>query len=193
MSKKTDWSEYYDFTRTKPPYSLLIESLEYVKEKGGAIDIGAGALRDTRYLLENGFDVTVVDNSPLLDAEAAKINNSKLHVSAVSFEDFDFPKNKYDLASAMFALNFCDPVYFDAVFEKIKGSLKPDGIFCALLFGDRDEWSNYADKTYPSKDRITKLLNDFEIISLNEKNPGEKDESGELITSGHVLQFIARK
>lgn len=193
MNQKKDWSEYYDFTRTKPPYSLLIEAIKHVKEKGSALDIGGGALRDTRYLLDTGFDVTVIDNSPLLNAEAAKLNNSKLHTSIVSFEDFDFSKNKYDLVSAMFALNFCNPVHFDMVFKKIKDSLKPEGIFCALLFGNRDEWSGYVDKTYPSKDKITKLLEDFEIISLDEKNPGEKDDSGELMTSGHVLQFIARK
>ena len=193
MNQKNDWSEYYDFTRTKPPYSLLIEAIKHVKEKGSALDVGGGALRDTRYLLDIGFDVTVVDNSPLLNTEAAKLNNSKLHTSIVSFEDFDFPKNKYDLVSAMFALNFCNPVNFDTVFKNIKDSLKTGGVFCALLFGDRDEWSSYTDKTYPSKDRVTKLLDGFEIISFVEKNPREEDESGELMTSGHVLQFIAKK
>lgn len=193
MTQTKDWSEYYDFTRSKPPYSLLIEAVKYVKDRGYAIDIGGGALRDTRYLLENGFDVTVIDNSPELANEAEKIKNSRLHTSIVSFEDFDFPKDKYDLASAMFALNFCDPINFDKVFNNIKNSLKPGGIFCALLFGDRDEWSSYTDKTYPSKDRIIQLLKDFEIISFAEKNPGEKDENDELMTSGHVLKFIARK
>lgn len=193
MNRTKDWSEYYDFTRSKPPYSLLIEAVKLVKEKGSALDLGGGALRDTRCLLENGFDVTVVDNSPLLNAEAEKIGDSKLHTLVVSFENFDFPKDKYDLVSAMFALNFCDPNHFDTVINKIRESLKPEGIFCALLFGDRDERSSYTDKTYPSKDRIIKLLDGFEIISFVEKNPGEKDESGELMTSGHVLQFIARK
>jgi tellurite methyltransferase len=193
MNKHQDWSEYYDFTRTKPPYSLLVEALKYVKDRDKAIDIAGGALRDTRYLLDNGFDVMVIDNSPLLNDEAKRVNDVKLHASAISFEEFDFPKDRYDLASAMFALNFCNPIHFDAVFNGIKDSLKPGGIFCAQLFGDRDEFSHYADKTYPSKDRLMKLLEDFEIISFKEKNPGESDTNGELMTSGHVLQFIARK
>jgi len=193
MNQQKDWSEYYNFTRTRPPHSLLIEALKYTKDRRDAIDIAGGALRDTRYLLDNGFNVMAIDNSPLLNNEAVKVNNAKLLTLVISFEDFNFPKNKYDLASAMFALNFCNPTYFDTVFKKIKDSLKPGGIFCALLFGDRDEFSHYTDKTYPSKDRVIKLLEDFEIISFNEKNPGEKDENDELMTSGHVLQFIARK
>ncbi|MEI6528553.1 MAG: methyltransferase domain-containing protein [bacterium] len=193
MNQKKDWSEYYDFTRNRPPYSLLIEALKYVKDKGNAIDIGGGALRDSRYLLSNGFDVTVIDNSMLLSHEAEKIRDSKLHISIASFENFNFQKNKYNLASAMFALNFCDPIHFDTVFKKIKDSLKPGGIFCAILFGDRDEFSNNINKTYPSKEQITKLLDDFEIISFIEKNPGEKDRNDELMTSGHILQFIAKK
>ncbi|MCX6716921.1 MAG: methyltransferase domain-containing protein [Candidatus Taylorbacteria bacterium] len=193
MNQEKDWSEYYDFTRAKPPYALLTEALKYVKEKGYAVDIGGGALRDTRYLLNNSFYVTVIDNSPLLNDETAKIKNAKLHAEVFSFEDFDFPENKYDLASAMFALNFCNPIHFDEVFKKIKDSLKTGGVFCAQLFGDHDEWSHYTDKTYPNKDRIMKLLDDFEIISFKEKNPGEKEENDELMTSGHILQFIARK
>lgn len=188
-----DWSEYYDFTRAKSPYSLLVEALKHVNDKGKAIDIGGGALRDSQHLLAEGFDVTVIDNSPLLTKEANRIANKKLHAFVESYEDFDFPKNEYDLASAMFSLNFCNLIHFEAVFKKIIGSIKPGGIFCALLFGDRDEWSSYADKTYPSKDRIIKLLDGFEIISFAEKNPGEKDRNDELMTSGHVLQFIARK
>lgn len=193
MSKKNDWSEYYDFTRTKAPHLLLVEALKYVNNKGDAIDIAGGALRDTRYLLDNGFVVTAIDNNPLLKSEAEKIKSTKLHTLVTSFEDFNFQKNKYDLASAMFALNFCNPIHFEVVFEKIKNSLKPQGIFCALLFGDHDKFSYHPDRTYPSKDQIIKLLKDFEIIIFKEKNPGEKDPNDELITSGHVLQFIARK
>ena len=75
MSIKKDWSEYFEFTREKPPFLLLIEALKYVTDKGKAIDIGGGALKDTRYLLDEGFDVTVIDNSPLLEQEASRIKN----------------------------------------------------------------------------------------------------------------------
>lgn len=191
MSKQ-DWSEYFEFTREKPPFSLLVEALKYVKNKSKAIDIGGGALRDTRYLLEEGFDVTVVDSSPLLEQEAARIKNDRLHPFVVSFEDFNFPQNEYDLASAMFALNFCNPSCFDSVFEKIKGSLKKEGIFCAQLFGDHDKGSNKENMTYPSKDQMIRLLAGLEILGFHEKEPDDKEASSE-VRSGHIFQFIARK
>lgn len=193
MSNIQDWSEYFGFTRLKPPYSLLVEAVKYVKEKNKAIDIGGGALRDTRYLLAQGFDVTVIDSSPLLIQEADRIKNIKLHPIVIPFERFDYPKNKYDIAISMFALNFCNPLHFDEVLKKIEDSIKTGGIFCALIFGNRDKWSSYTDKTYPSKDHMIKLLKDFEIISFNEKNSGEKDKNNEFMDSGHVLQIIAKK
>lgn len=192
MSKKQDWSEYFEFTRDKPAYSFLVNASEYVRERGRAIDIGGGALRDTRYLLDKGFDVTVVDSSPLLNQEAARINNPKLHAITASFEEFDFPKDSYDLSSAMFALNFCNPSHFDEVFAKIKDSLKIGGIFCAQLFGDRDTWANNSAMTYPSREKVEDLLKDFEIIKFVEKETDDKDSTDE-VRSGHIFQFIARK
>jgi len=124
MSIKKDWSEYYELTREKSPSALLVEALKYVKNKVNAIDLGGGALKDARYLLNEGFDVTIIDSSPLLEQEVSRIKNTRLHAFVASFEDFSFPKNEYDLASAMFALNFCDPSNFDEVFEKIKDSIK---------------------------------------------------------------------
>ncbi len=169
-----------------------MEAVKYVVDKGKAIDIGGGSLRDTRYLLDQGFDVTVMDNSPLLNEEVARIQNVKLHQFVASFEDFPFPKNEYDLASAMFALTFCDPLHFDTVFKKIEDSLRSGGIFCGQLFGDRDMWSNNPNMTYPNKGHLMKLLSNFEVINFCEKETDDKDSSDE-VRSGHVFQFIARK
>lgn len=191
MDKK-DWSEYYEVTRAKPPFPLLIEAIKYVRNKGKAIDIGGGALRDSRYLLEQGFDVTVIDNSPLLKQEAARIINPNLRAIIAAFEDFHFPRNEYDLASAMFALNFCDPTHFDTALQNIKASLKPGGVFCGQLFGDRDPWSKNAGMTYPCGDHMRKLLTGFEVISFVEKETDNKDASDE-VRSGHVFSFITKK
>lgn len=129
-----DWSDYYKATKAKPPRPLLVKALEFVENKDKAIDLGGGALNDTKYLLDQGFDVTVVDKSPLMEQEAKDIPSDKLHAFTAAFEDFNFPKEEYDLASAMFALPFAAPNHFNAVFEKIKDSLKKGGIFCGQIF-----------------------------------------------------------
>ena len=123
MQQKRDWAEFYEITKDKPPTKLLIKALGYVTNKYKAIDIGGGALKDTRFLLEQGFDVTVFDKADLMAKEAEVIKSNRFHYFVSSFADFDFPKSEYDIASAMYALPFNFPESFDAVFGRIKQSL----------------------------------------------------------------------
>ena len=145
---KKDWSEYYKITKNKLPSKLLVKALDYVKSKNKVIDIGGGALKDTRYLLTQGFDVTVVDSSELMAKEAKSIKSNKLHYTVSSFADFDFPKGKFDIASAMYSLPFNPPNTFDTVFKKIKNSLVKEGIFCGQLFGIHDQWNNRVEMIF---------------------------------------------
>jgi SAM-dependent methyltransferase len=188
MTDKKDWSEYYNFTREQPPSQLLIEALSHVENTGKAIDIGGGALRDTRYLLQKGFDVTVIDKSPLLEREASNIKNERLHLFVTSFEDFQFPVDEYILASAMHSLPHCDPEHFGRVIINIKSSLKKGGIFCGQMFGDHDQWSKTVEMTYLTADKAREYLKDMEIISFRE----EETEEGRT-KHWHIFNFIARK
>ncbi len=188
MSDKKDWSEYYDFTRAQPPRELLIEALSHVKNVGSAIDIGGGALRDTKLLLQKGFDVTVIDKSPLVEKEAAEIKSERLHVVVTSFEDFKFPVDEYTLASAMYSLPHCDPAHFEKVITNIKSSLKKGGIFCGQMFGDHDQWSKTVGMTYLTADEARRYLSDMEIISFNEVETKEGETK-----HWHIFDFIARK
>lgn len=186
------WSEYYTITKDKPPSPLLIKALAHVKNQHKAIDIGGGALKDTRYLLAQDFEVTVIDREELMAKEAAAIPSKKLHFFITSFADFDFPKNEYDLASAMYSLPFNPPETFDAVFEKIKQSLVPGGIFCGQFFGVRDEWSADTTMTFHTKIQVETLLTDMEIIALDEEEKDGKIANG-TPKHWHVFQVIARK
>ncbi len=178
MTRKTDWSEYYENTKSSAPSSLLIKALGYVRQKSKAIDIGGGALKDTRYLLDQGFEVTVIDQEPQMQGLAHTIQSDQLHPIVTSFADFDFPSNEYDLASAMYALPFNSPKTFDAVVQKIKKSLVKGGIFSGQLFGNMDEWSNNVAMTFHTKDQATKLFSDMEVILLEEVEKDGKTADG---------------
>lgn len=193
MAEK-DWSKYYKATQAKPPRPLLVQALEYVEagHAGKAIDIGGGALNDARCLLEQGFDVTVIDKSPLVEKEAEKFGSASLHAITTSFEDFNFPIEEYDIASAMFSLPFADPKHFDDVFRKAVGSLKKGGIFCGQLFGDRDGWSANNTMTFHTKEQAEALLQDLEMISFQEIEKDSKTATGES-KHWHVFHVIARK
>lgn len=186
------WSEYYEITKAKPPSKLLLEALGYVTHKDKAIDIGGGALKDTRYLLDQGFDVTVIDKSPLMEQEAKALQNEKVHPFTTSFENFDFPVHEYDIASAMFALPFTEPAHFEKVFAQVKDSLRKDGIFCGQFFGKNDEWADNPKMSFHTKEQVEKLLRDMEIISLN-----EVEEDGTIANGTpkhwHIFHVIAKK
>lgn len=170
--KKMD--DFFAITRNKTPSDLLVLALQYVHQRGRAIDIGGGALKDTRFLLEQGFDVTVIDKEALMANEAEMIKSDKLQYFVVTFELFDFPKNTYDVASAMFSLPFNSPETFEKVFERIKGSLKTGGIFCGHFFGVRDEWAVSCSNilTFHTREQVEKLLKGLLIILFEEE---EKD------------------
>jgi tellurite methyltransferase len=187
-----DWSEYHEITQAHPPSKLLVKALEYVINKNKAIDIGAGALKNTRYLLEQGFDVTVIDKSPLAEQEAKTLMNDKVHAFTTSFEDFAFPENEYDLAAAMFALPFIEPLHFETVFKKIKKSLKPGGIFCGQFFGMNDEWAKNPAMTFHTAEQVRALLDGLEIISFNEVEKDGTTVNGEA-KHWHIFHIIARK
>lgn len=184
---RINWSEYYKGTAGQPPHPLLLTALLYVPNAGKAIDIGAGALNETRYLLEKGFDITVVDQSHQVEQEAKKMGSEKIRAFTSRFEDFTFPKESYDLAVAMFSLPFLKREDFSAVFEKTKSSLKRRGIFCGQFFGDRDERKLATSRTFHTKEQVLELLKDMEVLSFEEeeKIKGEK--------KWHIFHVVARK
>lgn len=192
MTMKKDWSEYYKITGNKPPSKLLIKAIKYVKNKNKAVDIGGGVLKDTKYFLEQGFDVTVIDSSELMAREAKKIKSDKLYYFVSSFANFNFLKDEFDIASAMYALPFNPPDTFDEVFYKIKKSILKEGIFCGQLFGVRDEWRNRAEMTFHTKKEAEKLLSDMEIIYFKEEEKNDVTANG-TPKHWHIFHFIARK
>ncbi len=181
-----DWSEYYKGTVGNPPHPLLVKALTYMQSRDKAIDIGAGALNETRYLLEQGFDVTTVDQSSLVEQEVKRTGSPKLHAFTVSFEDFDFPKDTYDLAMAMFALPFMED-HFSDVFAKIKLSLKKGGVFCGQFFGNRDQRKNNTNRTFHTKEQVMELLDDLAVLSFEE----EERLKGNM--NAHIFHVIARR
>lgn len=192
MTSKTDWSEYYKNTRGDSPSPLLVKALSHVEKKNKAIDIGGGALKDTRYLLDQGFEVTVIDQEPQMQDLARTIGSDRLHPFVTSFADFDFPRNEYDLASAMYALPFNSPETFDTVVQKVKQSLVKGGIFCGQLFGNRDEWSDNQDMTFHTKEQVERLFLDMETVSIEESEKDGKT-ADENPKHWHSFNFIMRK
>ena len=188
---KPEWKNYYERTRNTHIPKVVLEAVGFVTNKNKAIDLGAGALRDTEFFIDQGFQVTALDSSPLLSKEAERFDKEKITVVQSTLENFDFPEKEYDMVSAILSLLFVRPDMFNEVIEKIKKSLKKDGIFCATFVGNND------DKTLGygfghTKEEVQLLLSDMEIISLKEQEGEGRLVSGTTKYS-HRFDVIAKK
>jgi SAM-dependent methyltransferase len=192
MSLIHDWKGYFERTKEYPPSPLLVKAVPFAARKGKAIDIGAGALKDTRYLLEQGFEVTALDREPAITEMAAALGSKRVRAFASSYADFDFPEREYDIASAMFSLPFNPPESFDDVFARIKRSLTPGGVFCGHLFGERDGWAANPEMTFHTKAQAEALLMDLEIIQFTESERDGTLADGKM-KHWHTFNIIARK
>jgi SAM-dependent methyltransferase len=186
-----DWGRFYSFTKDSPPWPLLVRAAALAPRKGHALDLGAGAGRDTRYLLEQGFQVTAVDADPRAMDVLAALPQARLRVVRSSFEDFAFAT--YDLISAQFALPFIPRGRFADVFGRLKSALAPGGVFAGQFFGVHDQW-NTPDRsmTFLTRSEAEALLSDLETIELT-----EEDADGHVADGSpkhwHVFHILARR
>ena len=137
--KEFKWEDFDKITKGRPPWPRLVQAVELLDQGKDALDLGCGAGRDTRFLLEQGFRVTAVDHDPHAIALLADLPQGRLRVVHSSFEAFEF--ETYDLVNAHFALPFLPEEQFHPVFVRIKQALHAGGLFVGQFFGVNDEWN----------------------------------------------------
>ena len=196
----TDWSRFYDAAGSEPRATLL-EALRRFEEEPPeprgrfAVDLGCGTGRDTVKLLRRGWSVLAVDAT----AEAIERLESRhdlsddergrLETCVSRFEDAEWPGA--DLVNSSFALPFCPPADFPAVWARIERSLRGGGRFCGQLFGERDGWSGEDDMTFQSRDELDALLSGFEVELLDEIEEDGATALGEP-KRWHLFHVVAR-
>ena len=186
-----EWNKFYHHTKDRPPWERLIRAASLVPNKEDALDLGSGAGRDTRYLLEQGFSVTAVDMEAGSIAILKTLPQERLRVVQSSFVDFPF--ETYDLINAHFALPFLSPARFDEVFDRLKHALRPAGIFVGQFFGVHDQWNVPGrDMTFFTREQAEERLQRLEVIELEEENIDSFVADGSP-KHWHVFHILARK
>ncbi len=186
-----EWSEFYKHTKDRPPWPRMIRAASMLPGRGDALDLGSGAGRDTRYLLEQGFTVTAVDADAASIAILATFPQDRMRIVQSSFADFSF--ESYDLINAHFALPFIAPARFGEVFDRLKHALRPGGIFVGQFFGVHDEWNVPGREiTFFTREQAEEMLRGLEVIEL------EEEDVDSVVADGspkhwHVFHIIARK
>jgi SAM-dependent methyltransferase len=186
------WKAYYEKTKEKP-HESLIGALAFVSERSAALDLGAGALADSKYLLAEGFKkVVAVDSAPAVAGYAVGEPNDRLAIFITAFDSYEFPHEEFDLANAQYSLPFNAPDSFETVFARLKDSLKPGGIFVGQLFGPHDSWSGDARMSFHSIEDARRLLDGFDILELTEEENDGTTKTG-VPKHWHVIRILARK
>lgn len=171
-SKESKIENYLKLTHGKQASLWLPAAVMALGRTGRALDLGCGAGRDTKFLLEERFYVVAVDKSEKALEYLKELPQEHLEIKLSSFEDFDFEEGKYDLVNAQFSLPFTDRDIFPEVFRKMKASIKPGGMFVGQLFGVNDDWhkSPTTRTTFHTVEEARALFGDMEILKFIEKD-----------------------
>ncbi len=193
-----DWPGYFGAVLGKPPRETLVAALEAFEREGRktglAVDLGAGEGRDTLELLRRGWRVVATDGHPEafkhLWPRVPQDQRDRLTTEEVSFADTRIPE--CDLVNASFALPFCEPRDFPALWGRIVAAIRPGGRFAGQLFGDRDSWAVLPDRSHQSEGEVRRLFAGFELEQFKVE---EKDETPEVRNPKHwhAFHIVARK
>lgn len=203
------WHGYYDAMAGTPPRDTLLFALarfdaeaEQGKWGGGerfAIDLGCGEGRDTVEMLRRGWRVLAIDGEeeairrlrmrPDLPPGAV---GARLETLVCPMEEARLPPAAL-LINASFALPFCPPESFPALWERITASLLPNGgRISGQLFGVRDTWASVAPRmTFHTRAEVETLLRPFVIERLDESEADGTTVEGKP-KRWHLFHIIAR-
>lgn len=197
-SEVEDWPGYFQAVIGKGARETLVAALDAFQAEGCpdgfAIDVAAGEGRDTLELLARGWRVVATDSHPdafpLLWPRVPEAQRTRLTTLQVTFDQMEVPR--CDLVNASFALPFCEPRHFPALWRRIVEAIRPGGRFAGQFFGDRDTWASLPGRTHHSHDEVLALLAGFEIEMMRVE---ERDDPPDMRHPKHwqLFHVVAKK
>jgi SAM-dependent methyltransferase len=194
-----DWNKYYQAVAGRPPRDTLLKALEafeaepWLDQPRFAIDLGCGDGRDAVELLQRGWRVLAIDGeAQAIDRLLSRpLQPALLQTQLMRFEALTLP-TAVDLINASFCLPFCPPANFSHLWQTIVAALKPGGRFCGQLFGDRDSWAVYPNRSHHTRQQVEALLQPFELEWFEEEEHPGVTAIGEE-KHWHIFHMVARK
>jgi len=211
------WDEYNAHQHGRAPRQLLLEALALRRPDvdealadvpGGAhdvvpappvgapvaVDLGCGEGIEVEVLLAAGWHVHAVDGEPAALARlVARVDpavRDRLHVQHRAFGEVgDLPAA--DLVHSSYALPYCPPEDFDALWRRVRGALRPGGMLVVQLFGVRDGAAGTSGMTFHTLAQVQGLLAGLDLLHWR-----EEDEPGTSFTGPkhwHVFHVVARR
>nr|WP_300838171.1 class I SAM-dependent methyltransferase [uncultured Acetatifactor sp.] len=163
-----------DFTVTQTRFLLKLKKGSYI------LDFGCGSGRDTKYFLNQGYQVTATDGSVELCKLASEYTG--IAVKHMMFQELD-EEEVYDgiwACSSILHLPFTE---LKEVFHRIRTALKKDGIlYTSFKYGDYEGERNGRYFTDMTEDKLSDFLKGIVGLELEEQwvtsdvRPGRGDE-----------------
>jgi SAM-dependent methyltransferase len=190
LSDPDRFTRYLDATRGRPPRDTLLAALDLFAAPGLAVDLGCGAGRDALPLLQRGWRVIGIDGNPeaIRRLNEAAGDDANLETRIEDFTEATWPA--CELVNSSFALPFCPPEKFPALWRRIVASLKPGGAFAGQLFGPHDGFAGPQVTTH-TRTQVEGLLAGLQIVRCD-----EVEEDGHTATGRakhwHMFHIVAR-
>ncbi|MES3032148.1 MAG: class I SAM-dependent methyltransferase [Patescibacteria group bacterium] len=192
------WKKYYKKHEKREPRKQLVRAVNFCHvKKGNALDLGSGTMIESKFLARKGFNVVAIDHAPESKKYAKNISK-KITFKNISFKEYNYPKNTFDLITSQLSLHLYGYKGFNLFIKRIINSLKPKGIFVGQFFGVNDSWNTEGvpfpkyDYVFHTKRQVLKLLSPLKILELEEKEKDGKTIHG-VPHHWHMFHFIARK
>ena len=129
--------------------------LQHLPASAHILDLGCGSGRDSRYFLDNGYEVTALDGSAELAAQAEVLLGQKVLVKL--FQDITF-EQAFEGIWACASLLHCPRTQLPSVFNKVEQALRQQGVLYASF-----KWGEHE-----SRDERGRFFSNFTVESLRE-------------------------
>ena len=170
----------------------MLGALARFDAPGFGVDLGCGQGRDTLAMLRRGWRVLAIDaeEEAIARLRVRAGDEPRLETRVASFADAEWPEA--DLVNAGYALPFCPPEGFRALWQRVVASVRPGGRFSGQLFGDHDEWAADPELTFLTRAEALALLEPFELERFDEEDEDGKTALGDA-KHWHVFHVVARR
>lgn len=161
----TDWNRYHEFVGEKPNAIVAGVLADVPCGRDAALDLGAGNLRDSKFLKHSGFKrVVAVDSSEASLAYATP--NIELVIAPL--ENYQPERGQFDLAISCNTLFFFKKPVVKRVIEVVRGGLKSGGVFAFNVLGELDGWAKDPDKSAFSEKEVDLLARRYKVWGISE-------------------------
>jgi SAM-dependent methyltransferase len=176
------------------PNLLLLHALDILKVRNGhALDIGAGPLNDTRFLLRAGFSVDAVDRDPHTLALATALHDPRFNFFHADIRDVPIATAAYSLIVAIHVLPFLPRADLPRIISSIIDGLSNGGILCCTFLGPDDSWAQKRPHmTFYSRSELHSMFTRLQPIVFSDCRYDGTNAKNDP-KHWHVLRCILRK